>query len=324
MIRTLKERILSGGQPIAFDEALQLSATDRREELYAAADQIRKHFCRTEFDTCSIVNARSGRCSEDCKWCAQSAFHRTGIETYSMKAADEIVAMARTNADKGVRRFCMVTSGRRVDRAQMEEFCKAYRQVREQTGLKLCASMGLVGREEMQMLKDAGVTRYECNLETAPSFFSSLCSTHTVEEKKRTLTMAKEMGMELCSGGIIGMGEGMEHRIELAMELRALGVKSTPINVLNPVKGTPLQDVPPLSDEEILTTIAVFRFILPDSFLRFAGGRVNMSLELQRRALGAGLNASIVGGLLTTAGTDIDRDYSLFRSAGYSLADEAF
>jgi biotin synthase len=167
------------------------------------------------------------------------------------------------------------------------------------------------------MLKDVGVSRYHCNLETAPSFFTELCSTHTIKEKKQTLLTAKECGLDICSGGIIGMGETVEQRIELACELRSLGVKSVPINILNPIKGTALENAVPLSDEEILTTIAIFRFILPDAFIRFAGGRIKMSEELQLMALQTGINASIVGDLLTTINSSIETDYEMFRKIGY-------
>ena len=169
----------------------------------------------------------------------------------------------------------------------------------------------------MLLLKNAGISRYHCNLETAPSFFPKLCSTHTVEDKKQTLLNAKECGLDICSGGIIGMGESMEQRVELAHELRLLGVKSVPINILTPIKGTALENATPLSDEEILTTIAVFRFVLPDAFIRFAGGRINMSEELQTRALQAGINAAIVGDMLTTAGTSIKTDFEMFRKFGF-------
>jgi biotin synthase len=318
IIEQLKKRIIERQGEITRDEALELTRVDDKERLYAAADEIRAAFRGDELDTCSIVNARSGKCSEDCKWCAQSAFHSTGIATYPVKSREEVVAVARENDDRKVKRFSLVTSGRRVNRREMTAFCDMYRDVKARTGLKLCASMGLLGREELLMLKEAGVVRYECNLETASSFFPSLCSTHTTEEKKHTLRLAKEVGLEICSGGIIGMGESMEQRLELAFELRELEVKSVPVNLLDPVKGTALEARPPLDEEEILTTIALFRFILPDAFIRFAGGRRRMSPGLQRRALRAGINASLVGGLLTTAGTDVAKDYQMFAEAGYS------
>jgi len=302
---------------ITYAEAVELSKTPDKEWLYLEANKIREKLCGKVLDTCSIINARSGLCSEDCKWCAQSAKHKTGIETYPMKSSDEVFDCALQNDIKGVKRFSLVTSGRKVSKKEMEQFCEMYKRIRAKSNINLCASMGLIGKEEMQMLKDAGVTRYQCNLETAPSFFPTLCTTHTIEEKKQTLRFAKECGMELCSGGIIGMGETMEQRIELACELRDLGVKSVPVNILNPIKGSALENAKPLSDEEILTTIAVFRFILRDASIRFAGGRINMSEELQKRALLAGVNAAMVGDLLTTLGTSSDKDFEMFRAAGY-------
>jgi len=302
---------------ITYAEAVELSKTPDKEWLYSEANKIREKFCGNAIDTCSIINARSGLCNEDCKWCAQSTRHKTGIETYPMKDSDEVLDCALQNDIKGVKRFSMVTSGRKVSKQEMEKFCEMYKRIRAKSNINLCASMGLIGKEEMQMLKDAGVTRYECNLETAPSFFPTLCTTHTIEEKKQTLRFAKECGMELCSGGIIGMGETMEQRIELACELRDLGVKSVPVNILNPIKGSALENAKPLSDEEILTTIAVFRFVLQDAFIRFAGGRINMSEELQKRALLAGVNAALVGNLLTTHGTSTAKDFEMFKSVGY-------
>jgi biotin synthase len=302
---------------ISYDEAVELAKYPDKDLLCAAANGIREKFCGNALDTCSIINARSGMCSEDCKWCSQSARHKTGIETYPMKSTDEVLDCAVQNDIKGVKRFSMVTSGLKVEKKEMEKFCEMYKRIYKKTGLKLCASMGLIGKEEMLMLKEAGVSRYECNLETASSFFPQLCTTHTSEEKKATLRLAVECGMEICSGGIIGMGESMEQRIELACELRELGVKSVPINILNPIKGSALENAEPLSDEEILTTMAIFRFILPDAFIRFAGGRINMSENLQKKALQSGINASLVGGLLTTPGSNIDKDYEMFESMGY-------
>lgn len=313
----IADRIIDGKGDITVQETDVLYADADLEELCLSADRIRRNFCSDKFDTCSIVNARSGRCSEDCKWCAQSAFHHTGIEEYAEKRSDEMVAMAEENDSHGVKRFSLVTSGRKVSPDELRSFCKTYERISRDTGLKTCASMGLLNRRELQMLKEAGVTLYECNLETAPSFFPSLCTTHTIEEKIHTLQLAKELGFELCSGGIIGMGETFGQRMELAFELRKIGVKSVPVNILTPVPGTRLENMPPLSDEEILRSVALFRFVLPDAFIRFAGGRRRMSRNLQLRLLRSGVNASLVGGLLTTAGTDVAQDYELFKQAGY-------
>lgn len=309
--------ILENSGEISFTEAAALAQYSDKTALYAAADLIRKQFCGNEFDTCSIINARSGLCGEDCQWCAQSAKYKTGVNTYPLLDADKILDCALKNDSTGVKRFALVTSGRRVEKEEMRKLCEIAKNIRKKTGLKLCASMGLTGKEELRMLKDAGVSRYHCNLETAASLFQKLCSTHTQEEKKQTLFAAKECGMEICSGGIIGMGESMEQRIELACDLRSLGAQSVPVNILNPAQGTPLENAAPLSGDEIVTTMAVFRFILPGAFIRFAGGRAKMSEALQEQAFRAGVNAAMVGDLLTTTGPNIEKDYALFKRAGY-------
>ena len=211
----------------------------------------------------------------------------------------------------------MVTSGRRIKASEIDYFCDIYRKMGEETHLHLCASMGLLKREELEKLKAAGVKRYHCNLETASSYFSELCTTHTIEQKKETIRTAQKLGMEICSGGIIGMGENMKQRIELAFELKELGVCSVPMNILNPIPGTPLEHMPPISHEEILVTIAIFRFILPRTFIRFAGGRARLSRETQKQALSAGVNGLLMGDMLTTLGSGVNEDKSLAREAGY-------
>ena len=302
---------------ISYEEAVELTKYSDKNAFYNAANLIREKYCGNVFDTCSIMNARSGLCSEDCKWCAQSSKHKTNIDIFPIVNAEEALGCAIKNDIAGVKRFSLVTSGKSVKKEEVEKFCEMYKLVREKTGLKLCASMGFIGKEEMLMLKHAGVSRYHCNLETSSSFFPEVCSTHTIEEKKQTLLLAKECGLEICSGGIIGIGESMEHRVELACELRSLGVKSVPINILNPIVGSALENAAPLSDDEILTTMAMFRFVLPDAFIRFAGGRVKMSEELQIRALHSGINGSIVGDLLTTNGPSIEKDFEMFKKVGW-------
>lgn len=298
------------------EEAVALSEIENTDALCDAANEIRQFFCGSRVDSCSIINARSGRCGENCKWCAQSAHFHTGVEEYGNIDAEEALALARYNDSRGISRFSLVTSGRKVDKKDMPHFCDIYRQLARETNLYLCASMGLIDEEEMAMLRDAGVKRYHCNLESAPSFFHTLCTTHTTEDKIQTIRAAKKVGLTVCSGGIIGMGETMKQRIELAMTLRDLDVDSVPINILIPIPGTPLQDMPPISEDEVARTVALFRFILPDKYLRFAGGRARLSKQAERRILLGGMNGVLMGDMLTTIGNKIDEDRELFNSVG--------
>ena len=317
-IAILKNKILEGGA-LSREEALSLAdiAPEEREELWQGAEEITRAFCEKTFDSCSIINARSGRCPENCKWCAQSAHHATDIETYPLVSHDVCMAVADMNRKAEIRRFSLVTSGRKMQGKDLDTVCGYYRELNEKGGLSLCASMGLLERDELQKLYDAGVTRYHCNLEAAPSFFPTLCSTHSVEDKIRTILMAKEVGMEVCSGGIIGMGETPLQRIELALELLRVDPHSIPINILCPIPGTPLENAAPLTPEEVLDTISFFRFIHPTKTLRFAGGRAALPKDVQLRALRIGMNGSIMGDMLTTVGSKVEEDKRLISEGGY-------
>ena len=314
-IDDIKKRILDGGAPATRDEAIRLAASADLDLLCDAADEISRRFCGSTIDSCSIVNARSGRCSEDCKWCAQASRHHTGCATYNFLDPEEALAAARHNEREGIRRFSLVTSGRAVSDADLEKFCEIFERIADGSDLCLCASMGLLDEKQMRRLARAGVKRYHCNMETSEAFFPSLCSTHTPADKRQTIKAAQNAGLEVCSGGIIGMGESMEPRIDLALELRELGVVSTPMNILNPIPGTPLENTPLISEEEIIRTAATWRFILPKVSIRFAGGRMRLSHASMLRLLRGGVNGVLMGDMLTTVSNDIASDRKLFAEA---------
>ena len=317
-IEELRNKLLEGGRLTA-DEALSLCAIESSQyaQLLDAAEEISRAFCPRDFDSCSIINARSGKCPENCKWCAQSAHFKTNIDTYPLVSREECLKMAEANRKAGIKRFSLVTSGRKMTGKDLDTVCSYYCDLKQEGGLGLCASMGLLDKEELRKLHEAGVSRYHCNLEAAPSHFSTLCTTHTVEDKIRTIMAAKEVGMDVCSGGIIGMGETRRQRIELALELLRVEPASIPINILCPIPGTPLENQEPLDEEEVLLTLAFFRMIHPGATLRFAGGRAKLSRETQLRALRIGMNGSIMGDMLTTIGSKVEDDKRLIAEGGY-------
>lgn len=318
MIERLKQQAIENGTPASIEEALELNERYSTDELREAADAIRQKWCGDAIHTCSIVNARSGRCSEDCKWCAQSGRHNTGVKEYDYISEEDMMTAFHTNRNLGVSCFSMVTSGRKVMPEHMAGFCRLFKKASVEGGVKLCASMGLLDREQLQQLWDAGVRKYHCNLETSRRYFPTLCSTHTIDDKLRTIAVAREIGFKVCCGGIIGMGETMRDRLELAKMAREAGASSIPINILQPIKGTPLENVERITEEEVTRSVALMRFVAPKCTLHFAGGRAQLSREAMEKILRGGMNGALVGDMLTTIGNKVDEDYAMFDEIGYT------
>lgn len=316
-VARLRDIVLGGGQ-LSEEQVYSLVGAPS-QALRDAAAAVTAKFCSRNFDSCSIVNARSGLCSENCKWCAQSSHYNTGCRTYPVIDHDECMKAARYNAANGVKRFSLVASGRSVKGEALRQITSMLREVKEQTGIFTCASLGLLTTEELQQLWDCGVRRYHCNLETAPSYFSHLCTTHTIEDKLATIAAAQKIGFEVCSGGIIGMGETAQQRAEFALTLRRARPHSIPVNILSPIPGTPLEGTAPISDDEILDTIAIMRLTHPAVEIRFAGGRARLSREVQLETMRVGINGGLVGDMLTTVGSTIASDKALIQDAGYKF-----
>ncbi len=321
LVATALDTVLAGGTLDAdpLYALADIESPEGKQAIIDAAGAVTERFCDRKFDSCSIVNARSGRCSENCKWCAQSAHFSTGCDTYDIVDADEARRVARYNADHGVGRFSLVASEPAVRGKALTTICELLRTIAKEAGISTCASLGLLDEAGLQELYDAGVRRYHCNLETAPSYFATLCTTHTQADKLATIATAKKLGFEVCSGGIIGMGESRRQRVELALTLRQVEPVSIPINILCPIPGTPLENTPLISEDEILLTAALFRLAHPRVQIRFAGGRGRLSRDTMVKALKAGVNGAIVGDLLTTVGSTIAEDKEACKEAGYEF-----
>lgn len=313
----LMKRILNGGE-ISRAEGLELYKQPL-EELTSAADEIRNKCCGNGFDICTIINARSGKCSENCKFCAQSSFYCTGAEVYPILDAEKIVKEAVYNASKGILRFSLVTSGRALSDGDVEKMCGIVRKIRECTNISVCISFGLLNEEQYAKLREAGVTRVHNNIETSERFFPNICTTHSFSDKIAAIKAAQRAGLNVCSGGIMGLGETPEDRIDMAFTLKELGVKSVPINMLNPIPGTPFENNERLTAEDMMRICAIFRFILPKASIRLAGGRGLMP-DKGRGCFESGANSAISGDMLTTTGISIDEDFAILSELGYKAA----
>nr|WP_181445679.1 biotin synthase BioB [Picosynechococcus sp. PCC 11901] len=318
------QRIINGDR-LTRTEALRLTAITGPEnilKLCAAADLIRHECCGNTVDLCSIVNVKSGSCSENCSFCSQSA-HHPGEDSpvYGLKTAEEIIEQAKAAEAAGAKRFCLVSQGRGIKYNsprdnEFEQILETVRRIQAETAIKPCCALGEVTPEQAQQLREAGVTRYNHNLEASENFFPDIVTTHSWQDRVETIKNLKAAGIQACSGGIMGLGESWEDRVDLAIALRNLEVESVPLNLLNPRQGTPLGSNDRLDVYEALKCMAIFRFILPEQIIRYAGGREAVMGELQHLGLKAGINAMLIGHYLTTMGQPPEQDQAMLESLG--------
>ena len=316
-IQQLKEKVCSN-ELVTREEALTLIDAPL-DQLTQAADEIRMHFNGNVFDICTIINGKCGRCSEDCKYCAQSAHYHTNCQdSYPLLDTEALLEGARHNDEQGVLRYSIVTSGKRLSDKEVDQVCDSIREIHRQTNIQVCVSFGLLNEEQFRKIKEAGASRVHCNLESSRNYFSQVCTTHTYEEKIETLKAAKRAGLSICSGGIMGLGETMEDRIDMVLTARELGVKSIPVNLLNPIPGTPYENNRVLTNNELCRIVAIFRFLIPDGMIRLAGGRGLLG-DKGKACFQSGANAAISGDMLTTAGITVQTDLQLLNELGYEV-----
>ena len=320
-MQTLAAEIIQGRRLTRLDDLTPLLQAGL-EDLCAGADQIRKALRGAGYELCTIINARSGRCGEDCTFCAQSCHHQTQAQEYPFLEVEEIVRQGKRDEAAGVQRYSLVTAGRAVTGPELDQALAAYRRLREETGLGLCASFGFQSVEDFRRLMEAGVTRYHANLETSRRNFPNICTTHSYQDKIDNIRRAKQAGLQICSGGIVGLGETWEDRLELALDLAELEVDSIPLNLLTPIPGTPLEGTPPLSVEEVRRIVAVFRYINPTAWIRMAAGRGRFA-DGGAILFRSGANSAITGDMLTTTGTNIAQDLDLMKQGGFFNGNQA-
>ncbi len=318
-VMSIAEEIIKG-RSLNRDEDLGWLLEAELSELQAGAFLLQKHFRGNHIDLCTIVNGRSGRCSENCKYCAQSAYHHTGVEEYPLMSKEELFRHAKANQEGGANRFSIVTSGRALSGKEFETVLEAYKEMNDTLSIHLCASHGILTEEQLQKLYEAGVRQYHHNIETSKRYFPEICTSHTYDDRIKTIKLAQKAGLNVCSGGIIGMGETWADRIDMAISLSELNIKSIPINSLMAIPGTKLEGMPPLSGDDILRTIALFRFINPEADIRMAAGRKLMP-ENGATAFKAGASASITGNMLTTSGTTMKDDLEILKKLGLTNAE---
>lgn len=314
-VKRCMEKVLRGGT-ITFNSAERLLVLDDVITLAECANKITRHFNGDTVDVEALINAKSGRCPEDCSFCAQSSFYDTGISKYPLLPIETIVENAQKAKEAGATSFCLVCAYREPPEKEFEQICQTISEIQAKVGIEVNVSLGFITLERASRLRRLGVKRYNHNLEAAESYFSKICNTHTFSDRVDTAKIIKEAGLELCCGGIIGMGETRRQRLELAFSLAQLNPHEVPINILIAREGTPLHGFVPLTALESIKTIAVWRFILPKTILKIAGGREVHLGNDDRLALKAGANGIITGGYLTTGGNEPNRDIAMIREIG--------
>ena len=321
-IEALTGRIING-EVITHAEALELSQMEGSAlfPLFCAANRIKEHFVGDKVYLCSIINAKSGRCPENCSFCAQSAHHKTDAPVYSLVDEDRMVACAHEAEKNGSSCYGIITSGTSINKGEeLARICRAVKRIRQETGITPSCSLGIIDYETALALKDAGVETYHHNLETARSFFPNVCTTHDYEEDVETVRVAKEAGMKVCCGGIFGLGEDTSQRVEMALTLRELDVDSVPLNFLNPIPGTRLENAINITPMECLQTIALFRMILPSKKISVCGGREKNLRDLQSWIFFAGASGTMIGNYLTTTGRAAEEDWQMLKDLNLSAA----
>ena len=307
------------GKGITSQQALELESFSREEldYLFKGTNRLRDRFKGNDVKICSIVNAKAGRCEEDCSFCAQSSKFKTDSPEYGLLDVEQIVIAAKEAEAFGSNEFSIVASGTALDgREELDRVIEAIKRIKEETTLEVCCSLGLMSLEHMKELKAAGLDRCHHNLETATSHFEKIVTTHSYEDEVRAVNNAKEAGLKVCVGGIFGMGETFAQRVELALDIRDLGTQSFPINFLKPLKGTALEDMDLMEHYEALRTIAMLRLILPTIDLFVCGGREEVFTNHQEQLFAAGANGILGGNYLTTKGQDPKRDIEMIERLG--------
>ena len=280
-------------------------------ELVSFAGGIKKKFVKDTFELCNIINAKSGLCGEDCKFCAQSSKYQTDVRIYPLKTKKQIVSAALKAKEIGAEKFGIVTSGSRLSPKELNEIVEAVSAIKEKVSISICASLGKLKKSELSLLKEAGLSRYHHNIETSRRFYPEVVSSGSFDERINTIKFAKEVGLEVCSGVIIGMGEDWDDRFDIALTLKELDVESVPINLLVPIKGTPFEKIEPLSCADAIRTICIFRIILKDKIIKIAAGRESILKDFQAMGFIAGANGMLIGGYLTIKGRDVKDDIKL-------------